>query len=358
MRLRLTCNAAGDVRLQCLRDAKHIGKVPPALVPLLDCSSVLQEMTTSVKSGPRPGFGSISDRNTFTRYGRTLVREAGAVLDNGPLSHLVFLTGTLPGSTEAAMSALAAWSGWVVQTLSQWIRDTAPEAQYLGVWEYQKRGALHVHVCIRVGSPVQATRLRCRWKARWLKILDAVEVRTGVDVYERQDGGSWRDSKWVVQADAQTVEKSVARYLSKYLSKGAGKLRRRCPEPPSRWWFCSRSLRVRVADMRQVVTVPDLSLAAVLDVFEKASSVAAEWAKTVSCYVCPYDFSIKGCIALLGGVQAGAVFRMVAPLLRAIGAGTSASVNDFYNVVERAQMVLGGSIIGWDPDDTPCVATG
>lgn len=345
MRLVLATNAAGDIRLQCLRDKVHIEAPPPVAAPLLDCSSLFQEMTTRVKDSIRAGFGKISTRNTLSRYAKTLVRESGAILDNGPLRSLVFLTGTLPGSTPEALQALSAWSGWVVQTLSQWIRDNAPRAQYLGVWEYQKRGALHVHICIRAESALQANRLRWRWKARWIKVLDSLEKRSGVDMYARLEGGSWRDSKWVTQADAQQVEKSVARYLSKYLSKGAGKARRRCEDPPSRWVFVSRSLAASARSERKSITIPNLSLAAGLDFFERLGSEIAECAKTAAVYVSPYDYQVKGCIALTTPQNAGMLFRSLNSLFRAMGARGRASVNDLCDLVQSARIVFGGRLI-------------
>lgn len=323
MRLQLACNAAGDIRVRCLRDVKERRAVPAVSDALLVCSDLFQEMTTPVKNLVRKGFGCISDRNNFTRYAKGLVREVGALLDTGPLRNLVFLTGTLPGSTDEAQAALAAWSGWVVQTVCQWLRDTVETPQFFGVWEYQKRGALHVHLCCRVQSEQEAAKLKQLWKGRWLKVLDGVGHRSGVDMYARRDGGTWADTKWVTKTDAQTVEKSVARYLGKYLSKGSTAKRAQCEYPPSAWYFCPRSLRSSARESRRVLTVERLNLETVCDVFERVGSFVAMSCQRLCSYVSRYDFTVKGLIALGQPVQARLLFEALSGVLRVVDAPLS-----------------------------------
>lgn len=296
------------MRLLCLQDKQDTRKVSTESGALLVCSSLLQELTTPVQKSVRPGFGTISTRHNLTRYARQTIREVGAVIDSGILRNTVFLTGTLPGSTTEALDALAAWSAWAVGAVLQWVRDYSPTANYFGVWEYQKRGALHLHVCIQCQSPQEADNLKRRWKDRWILVLRGVARRSGVDVFRRDHNHTWADTPWAVRTDAQTVEKSVACYLAKYLSKGSAKNRAACYSPPSAWWFAKRQLTQTARNLRRKIAITHLSLAAQIDLFERVGAVIAEQTAACFSYQSAYDFSIKGLVALLKPIQASLLF--------------------------------------------------
>ena len=322
MRLRLSLNAAGDMRLQCLRDKKAPPKPRVLSGTELVCSAQLQEMTTPRTKTPRPGFGALGSRQRFTRVARTLIREVGAILDDGCRQELVFLTGTLPGSTHDALVALAAWSGWVVQTVQQWIRDTTPGSSFFGVWEWQRRGALHLHVVVRTSSRQAAGMLKQLWKARWIRVLDSVGQRSRVDMYGRQDGGTWVSSKWVVRTDAQTVEKSVASYLSKYLSKGSVKGMNTAAVAPVTWWFCQRTLRTQRLERRREVLLEELSPPCAVDLYQRVSALVVEPVLSAFAYSSPYDAMVKGIVALYKPIHASLMFDHLAGILRVLGGGT------------------------------------
>lgn len=345
MRFVLSTNCAGDIRLQTLRDKVDMQKRAPVTVPPLVCSSQFQELTTAQRTGPAPGFGKISTRNTFTRYAKTLIREAGALLDNGPRECLSFLTGTLPGSTDDALGALAAWSGWVIRTVEQWIRDYAPGALFFGVWEYQKRGALHLHVCVRTQQPNESKLLRARWKERWRKVIDAVSKKSQIDLWKRKDGLSWNTSKWVLRTDAQQVEKSVANYLGKYLSKGSSTARKRCECPPAAWWFCPRVLRAKIRALRHKLELRALSLAAAIDLLELAAGRVAEQAVKVFSYVSPYDVSVKGVVVLASPTMAGAMFRELSLVFGVLAGEARAAPRHWLRAIDKAYTLFDGSRI-------------
>lgn len=319
MRIRLSCNSAGDIRLQCLRDKAHISpqeKTPDAA--LVRCQ-ILQEMTTCPTYQRKNGFGLIGTREQICKSARQKLREAGAILETGPKENCIFLTGTLPGSTKESLMALAAWSGWAVQTVTQWIRDFAPGAGYFGVWEYQKRGALHIHLCIRTETAAQAVDLKRRWKKRWIKVLRAISKRAGVDVMQREDGSSWADSPWAIKTDAQTVEKSVGSYLSKYLSKGSQKNRKLCYYPPSAWAFVARPLTERILHARLAIEVPQLAVCSAINLFERLGAAIATVAEKNFPYESPFMPGFKAIISLTTPDNARAIFNSLRRLLGCYG---------------------------------------
>lgn len=318
MKLRLTCNVAGDMRLQCLRDTPHRQHAPATSGGALVCSSKFPEMTTGKSGAPRHGYGSISKRNIFGRAARKTVRCAGAVIDELPRENTVFLTGTLPGSTDAACAALAAWSGWVVATILQWLRDYAPNSKVFGVWEYQKRGALHVHFVVACAESRQASFLLRSWKCRWIRILDSLVMRSSTDVYGRAQGGTHSGHKYRTRTDAQRVLKSVGCYLAKYLSKGNANKRRRCNYPPSRWFFCTRAVRQIIAAKERLVEVSNLPPLQALELFERLGGEIAACSASVFLYSSSYDAMFKGLIALNKPIRTSMIFDFLSAPLRCL----------------------------------------
>jgi hypothetical protein len=308
VRIRLAVNAAGDMRLTALSDKPRMQQASEPQGSALVCSDELQEMTTPPGAKTKTGFGALARRGKITRYGSRLLREAGAVLDECGRERTVFLTGTLPGGSPASIRALAEWSGWAVQTITQWLRDFDEHPQFIGVWEYQKRGALHMHLCVRCQSTAVAREIRARFKERWIRVIDAIGRRSGVDMYERKTGGTWRDEKWRTRTDAQVVEKSVGTYLSKYLSKGAKETQASCALPPSAWWFCSRAVRREVQSRRQQVEITDLSKADAAEIFQKLGATIVSQERPCFAWDSPVRADEHGITALLKPIEAWLVF--------------------------------------------------
>lgn len=190
------------------------------------------------------GFGGIPSPTRFgLKARRTLLRAGGALDKSGALPHeMVFLTGTLPGSTAAAKVAIAQWSGFIVDRLKSWLSKYCLDRSEFYVWEHQKRQALHLHWCVWIPDETQRQKVLERFKDQWCRLLDLVSEKSGTDLYARLGFGTWADKKEVVQAFAQECKKSVAAYMSKYCSKGANNnvIAQICP---SRWWGISRPLR-------------------------------------------------------------------------------------------------------------------
>ena len=326
MRFRLSLTPSGEVRGVILPDCRVSASALQADVPPLVCSREFQDTATEAHSVYSTGYGEISTGTSFGKRAKQTVRDAGALLDSEGLDRVVFLTGTLPGSTAEAVAALAAWSGWTVATLKQWLRDRYPGAQSFGVWEYQKRGALHLHICVQLSTTGEARKLKAEWKQRWLKLLAGVAQNSGVDVFARKGGGTWKDSPWVVRTDAQTVEKSVGRYLSKYLSKGGEALRAVAKFPPSRWWFCDRALQRRVLEARQQLVLEGLALSTALDLFERVGGLIAGLSQSVFAYESPVNCQWKGVLGFSPPVVASILYREISGILRVlVGDGATAN---------------------------------
>lgn len=212
-----------------------------------EVSDRLQEMPlTRVLPGyggvPRPtGFGSNARR--------TILRCAGALekVAAGP-QEVAFLTGTLPGSTTSAKKALQDWSSYAVNLLKAKISKLGiHDSLSFYVWELQERGALHIHYAVHVPSETHMRILIKSFKKIWIQVIDAICERSGVDLWERSWGGTWKHKKGIIKADAQRCKKSPGAYMAKYVSKDSYNpkfIRDKGSQflGPTRWWGCSRPL--------------------------------------------------------------------------------------------------------------------
>lgn len=320
MRLQLRTDAAGTARISVLADINSPRFQVLNAKRSLVYSNELQDRIYPDKKLAPAGFGALAAVKKFTTLAKSRLKEFGAIVDNGLLEHVVFLTGTLPGGTIEARKALAEWSGWVVSRLCQWLRDCIPGVQYFGVWEYQKRGALHLHLCARVRDTLQANALKQAWKGRWISLIDAVGRMSGQDMYMRMDGRSWQCARWIVRTDAQTVVQSVARYLSKYCSKTASKRRNQAAFPPSSWWFASKNLRESAKMQRLVITVPNMSLNGAISLFESMSGLAVGASAVSYPIFNKWDSRYMGVICLMPPCVAGIFNRIMQEVLRPLGA--------------------------------------
>jgi hypothetical protein len=262
----------------------HVATAKERIQRLLDVTNELQ--VTRVNSAE---LGGDNRATAFTRRARHTLLEAGDVMQDmcpsvtdGAAANARAVTLTLPGSTSEALRACAAWSSWLLNCLMQVVRDCGHPVYYFSVWELQKRGALHLHLCIG-GNPDQVPMdflktLGDRLIARWFELLKVMATHRkvsrggktgrlpGVDMFERSEtaiqarGGpkSWRDypEKW--QADNQPIKKNVAAYFSKYASKNAtsgNKNKVFNAYSPSRWWSCSSNIREEIKKYRFDYTV-------------------------------------------------------------------------------------------------------
>lgn len=196
-----------------------------------------------------------------TKFGidakRTILRVGGAydTVDSTP-SNYIFLTGTIPGGTHEAFQAVAEESAYIVRSIADWLRQTAPTELWFYVWELQKRGALHVHYCLHCPHTAIREKILSTWKQKWEDVLQQVSRRSGADMWLRRDGTYHKGGKSVLQAYAQTVNKSVAAYMAGYCasSKNKHSLDATSPYYPSRWWGYSRKSAKLLQGLTETIT--------------------------------------------------------------------------------------------------------
>lgn len=229
-KVREAATASGGVRVG---DTEEMSI--PDRAPTLDISAKLE-----TSDGP------VARR--ATRFGlaakRTLLRIGGAITEYDPCpGHGIFITGTLPGSTPAALAAMAEYSSWIVHRVKAWIAKRLPGKLDFYVWELQRRGALHLHYFVHCPDPEIRAGIIAGWKDEWVRLLLRVGHESGCNMFQRGFGDRRIHAFSVVQAYAQEVTKSVAAYLAKYCSKNAGKPNSNSVKYcPTRWWGCSRPL--------------------------------------------------------------------------------------------------------------------
>lgn len=201
-------------------------------------------------SGKKAGYGRLGRQSKFSTYARRQMMRAGAVFDlQCPKNQCLFLTGTLPGSTDESFRAIAEWSSYIVNCLKAWIAKRVKAKYDMYCWEWQKRGALHLHYVVHVPCRRHRRFIRSQFKKEWIRLLDSVSRLSGVDLYRKNKGFTHKRNKKVVRATAEIVQKSVASYMAKYLSKNANNMKgfqARRRYFPARWYGCSRPLLARL----------------------------------------------------------------------------------------------------------------
>lgn len=233
-----------------------------------DCDSKPLDITSKLYStDSRPGFGGVPKSTKFGNAARRTLSRAAGVLERDGIQQkeCLFLTGTIPGSTTEAFNAVACWSSWIVQQVKIWINNQGVTGNYsMYVWEFQKRGALHLHYFVHVPDGLARQRILWKWAIKWSALITEVGDKHGCDTWEKRDGSSWSEFKGIIQAPAQFVKKSVGAYLSKYLSKNAPTNGQRTNGNdtllgPVRWWGVSRPLLKRLKELTETFEIDGLS---------------------------------------------------------------------------------------------------
>ncbi len=205
---------------------------------------VCLDLIKKSQRGGRVGFGVSPKPKNFGYSSGQKLREQGAAVDYlFPDRQGVYcVTLTLPCGTDSAFRVVSDWSGWLINRLFQPIsRDYAGSCHWFYVWEYQKRGALHLHIC--VAHQTQGDRIGENLVARWYALLSELSEKTGVCLFTHQKGDRCTvRSKW--QSYCQPVEKSVGAYFAKYAGKKESKNSMWVNRyPVARFWGSSQSLK-------------------------------------------------------------------------------------------------------------------
>lgn len=241
-----------------------IGSAPLSLVPN---SKTLRYST---------GYGSLPEKPT--KFGlnakRKVLRAGGALEKNSLPEECLFLTGTLPGSTEDSFKAIASYSAYLVNGLKAWIANYIPNKLDFYVWEYQKRGALHLHYCIHAPDDESRQFILNNFKNWWIGILHQIGEKSNCDLFKRDENYSHRSDESKVRAVAEICRKSPARYLAKYLTKSVQPKKGNARFfTPSRWFGVSRPLNALVNSLTKVTEIIVGSYHAVISKLEEVKYV-------------------------------------------------------------------------------------
>lgn len=251
--LSLTKEPSGEIRLRLWLPDKHgcrAKRQSPIAAQAAGGSALVYRRKVREKSKDRAGFGGLPYPSEFGRRAKRAVKNACGALEQEFGRRVVFATVTLPGSTKQARELLARWSAKAVELLTHWITSKAEGAYYVYVWEWQKNGALHLHCAIGHHDVLRLRALEQGFKQYIHKMFSTLSRLAGADLFGRAEGGSWRGCVQVLRSNCVPVRKSVKRYMSKYISKGAGVAQ---GYSPSRWWGCSRALRALCGALRRCI---------------------------------------------------------------------------------------------------------
>lgn len=255
-RARISKLATGEIRL----------RMSPVAAGSLDQERKLQELYTGDierlrDSLPKVGHGSLAvspstgelRRPVFSSRGKSTLREFGAVLDERFGRNAVFFTLTLPSSTDEAKRALAEQSSYVVARVTQWLRDRLRDAWYGWVWEFQRRGALHLHLVVGDDDYFGLVLLLLNWRDFAYDLLQTVETRSSCDLLTYYKAGRPSRERDYVQMDAVFVQHSAARYLAKYMGKARPDGLANEPYYPARWWRVSNRALAAIREKREYI---------------------------------------------------------------------------------------------------------
>lgn len=188
-------------------------------------------------------------RVTLSRYGHRRLIRAGACFSRDEDSVRLLLTGTLPGSTRESFRVLADNSNYVTHRLCNWLTRRQHSAKWLYAWEFQKRGALHLHLAIEVTTE-NAEFIKREFKHEWNRLLSTIGNRNGVDMWAKSK--TYSHSREITQTDVTVCEKEPSRYIAKYIAKGNAKSFVPNRFPPVRWYQISRALLRELEDKTEV----------------------------------------------------------------------------------------------------------
>lgn len=203
----------------------------------------------------KAGHGRLAEKTVFTSRAKRTLREFGTVVDEIYNRKGVFLTLTLPATSDDAYRTMAEYSAYIVERVTQWLRDKMGDVLYAWVWEWQKRGALHLHLVAGCANDTVRGAVVLNWWRFCHDLLSQVSARSGVDLFENRETRINHKNSDNCQFDAQEITKSAARYLAKYLGKRSSKMPGVSWYCPARWWRCSNKALIEIKARRKTIVL-------------------------------------------------------------------------------------------------------
>lgn len=237
----------GESRISVVKDS------PPR--PLVDSvqngTPELEPVSGSEKSGESLEFAPVPGREEdlgkspprFTLVGkRKLKRYVAAMADECPKSQTRFATATFPAFSPEAKRVLAEQASYFNDRIQSWLYKRSPKIAWAYCWEFQKRGTLHCHWVLACSDVSVILPTTDEWRDEVARLITAMSVRGGTNLWVGAGFRDWSKNPEKLRADCQEVRKSVAAYLTKYLSKGESKEKGGWFYP-KRWWGASAIAR-------------------------------------------------------------------------------------------------------------------
>lgn len=160
----------------------------------------------------------------FSHQAGQRIREAGAAMeiDAGRAMRFCHCTTlTLPANSREAFEAIAAYSSYAINRLFQIIRRRYPDMNsYFFCWEFQKRGALHLHIAHYHPDESEGMLIGNLLIEQWHKILCDISENSGICLFSNASGKACT-ARHLHQHHTQPMRKSVAGYFAKYAGKSA-----------------------------------------------------------------------------------------------------------------------------------------
>ncbi|MBY0358285.1 MAG: helitron helicase-like domain-containing protein [Candidatus Obscuribacterales bacterium] len=210
-------------------------------------------------------------RLDFTYEAQNMLKKAAIALEKLGKENILIVTLTHPGSTRKALSLLEQESDSVVNKFNEYLRRNLEKPEYMWVYEYQKRGALHLHYAIYI-PPSSGYEVLTRFtqeaiQNRWFGILQDLSKKSGVDIFERIDGVvPLQCDPSIVRVEVERCYSSVQKYFSKSNSKMPYRHSDGTVSAPKCWSRISKSLRKRLRreQLTRIFEVDDQLFAATL----------------------------------------------------------------------------------------------
>jgi hypothetical protein len=230
---------------------------------------------------------------SFTNAAGQKLRECGAAIDHvaGDPALTRAITLTLPADHDAAFIAIAAYSGYIINRLFQPIRrNYAKECLWFFVWEYQKRGALHLHIALYHPCALTGETLGEEMVENWLRILADVGTLSQTDMFCRADMKTYTPRE-KYQNQNQPMRRSLGAYFSKYAGKQESKQSKHCQKyPVSRFWGCCYPLKDLIKTLSLDYTLVADDDRTISEMVERIMSVLTRFDMNVQSN---YDFDIR-----------------------------------------------------------------
>lgn len=256
--LKINSYLGSDTRIQVVREKSAKPEKYSHAHLDRDCENQTTEKNESIPPSKKPrNHGAPRTQNRLSPHARKILqRIGGAISAYYDASSAAFLTGTFPGSSLDSQRAIAAQAGWIVDRLKSWIHKRIAANIAYWVWEFQKRGTLHLHYVCIVPDRGDRQRLMADFRDEWIRLISGASKRSGENLFIGEKSRDFFTEKEKLQIYAQECYKNCSSYLSKYLSKSKSS---EFPAP-CRLWGCTRQARFLVARHCISLEIPSIPL--------------------------------------------------------------------------------------------------